>query len=158
MAFSTVQWTNALGQDEELSFQVAIQDGTTRLDDFNSQAINLAEICLSKRPPMKVLRPQEIVLSRGESSCILESVSSESGRKPKKRGRHLMSSDLESYLIKEIKAENEAQCRIPDRPKIAELARSYIRQNNVNLKCSKGWLDKFMRRNEKIIKQTSPGK
>lgn len=69
----------------------------------------------------------------------------------KKRGRHLQSDPLEKYLRDKIKTECIPRQFIPDRVWISHEARKFTGQNNVDLKCSKGWLDKFMKRNSDLI-------
>lgn len=66
----------------------------------------------------------------------------------KKRGRNLYSEELENHLLEKIRCEMGTA---PDRLWIAKQAKLFIGKNNVNLKCSKGWLDKFMKRNRSLI-------
>lgn len=71
----------------------------------------------------------------------------------KKRGRNLFSKDLENFLVDRIHKEINSGGDV-DRIWITKQAKTYITKNEVNLKCSKGWLDKFMKRNEQLIKQS----
>lgn len=75
-----------------------------------------------------------------------------------RRGRNLFSRDLENHLLNQIKMNRESQDNLPDRIWISRLAKEYINKNNLDLKCSKGWLDKFMKRNKSLIEETSKHK
>lgn len=69
----------------------------------------------------------------------------------KKRGRHLQSDDLEKFLIEKIRSECLPHDIAPDRIWVVSQAKQFMGKNNVELKCSKGWLDKFMKRNSSLI-------
>lgn len=71
----------------------------------------------------------------------------------KKRGRNLLSSELENHILEKIKHDWRDLEEKPNRGWITKVARNFISKNNVNLKCSKGWLDKFMKRNRHLLKQ-----
>lgn len=93
------------------------------------------------------------------SSQSLSSRSSASRNRPlqtlniKKRGRQVFSNDLENHLLELIRREwpSVRGGPRPDRVWISRQARDYISMNKVNMKCSKGWLDKFMKRNAHVI-------
>ena len=69
----------------------------------------------------------------------------------KKRGRHLQSDSLEKFLIQKIISECHPIDYQPDRIWVLKQAKFYRDKNNVDIKCSKGWLDKFMKRNLALI-------
>jgi Tc5 transposase DNA-binding domain len=71
----------------------------------------------------------------------------------KKRGRNLLSTELENHILDKIKHDWKDQNEKPNRGWITKVARNFISKNNVNLKCSKGWLDKFMKRNSHLLQQ-----
>ena len=84
---------------------------------------------------------------------IAESMSEETISFRKKRGRHLLSDELETYLLNRIRSERESCKLIPDRIWVVREAKFFINKNKIDLKCSKGWLDKFMKRNASVINQ-----
>lgn len=64
----------------------------------------------------------------------------------------MFSNDLENHLLELINQEWPlGKVMRPDRVWISKKARKYIIENNVNMKCSKGWLDKFVKRNAHVI-------
>jgi len=69
----------------------------------------------------------------------------------KKRGRNLLSSELENHILDKIKYDWKDHNEKPNRGWITKVARNFISKNKVNLKCSKGWLDKFMKRNSHLL-------
>jgi hypothetical protein len=70
---------------------------------------------------------------------------------PRRRGRVISCFELETFLVESIKAEWFGSREQSSRRWIATLARNFIKQNNLDLKCSKGWLDKFIRRNQHLL-------
>jgi hypothetical protein len=70
---------------------------------------------------------------------------------PKRRGRVLLSSELENHLLESIKAQWRGSREQPTRRWINNLARNFIDTHHLGMKCSKGWLDKFIRRNKHMF-------
>jgi len=114
---------------------------------------------LVKRKPIRQAAKPRVKSMLGARGRRHPSVSMHGGLvTAKKRGRNLLSSELEDHLLNTIRSEWTSRVGIPDRIWIARQARSFISKHNiVGMKCSKGWLDKFMKRNEHIITQHGNG-
>lgn len=72
------------------------------------------------------------------------------GLKGTKRGRALTSKPLEEFLLSSIKLCPDQFVRSP-RLFVKEKASIFKDRNDIKLMCSKGWLDKFLRRNRVAI-------
>lgn len=154
-ALTDLIWNDNMIHDDQPYLTEVLGKGTLSHERFNGRLNSVWKTSLEKRAP--VLVRHAIVLDRGDLSCLDDSPPAVKVKIPKKRGRHVMSSALENYLVNKIKEESVCGTQMPTRTMIAELARSFIKENNLKLQCSKGWLDKFMRRNGKLIKGTAPG-
>jgi len=107
---------------------------------------------LNKRSPTGPQGQLAYYLSQSDPPFKVSNYEEEAPRK-KKRGRHLQSMGLENHLLDHIQAQIKEMKALPDRQWISSKAKQYIRKNEVKLKCSKGWLDKFMKRNECALLQ-----
>lgn len=123
-----------------------------RRPELITQPCNLGKRSPMLRPLAKRLTTTELFIPSHHPSDNSRSLSRSA--LSKKRGRNLYSNELETYLLSTISNDWKSKIGIPDRIWIAKQARSFISKNNLNLKCSKGWLDKFMKRNEAAIQQS----
>lgn len=127
----------------------AMDESLFRVESGKDFSNNTQTTCLRKRSPQPVL---ELDLQVQRSELYSGETFSEDGDVPKKkRGRHLMSNGLEVYLLEKMKAEFKAKNRVPERVWVVHQAREYTERHHVDVKCSKGWLDKFMKRNLPLI-------
>lgn len=113
----------------------------------NSNNTQVTSLC--KRSP----QPEpDLNLQVQRSEPYFTEIFSEDGDFPKKkRGRHLMSDRLEQYLLDKMRTEFRLRNRVPERTWVVQQAREFTERYKIDVKCSKGWLDKFMKRNLPLI-------
>ena len=131
-----------------------LMDGTLRhTESGKTDSLTTQATSLRKRSPRSTVEIEILpALSKEKLVNNTQGFCSE-GMAPegKKRGRHLLSNDLERYLIEKIRSDCLPKNIAPDRIWVVSQARTFTGKNNVELKCSKGWLDKFMKRNWSLI-------
>lgn len=111
---------------------------------------------------LKKRAPSLLLVASPDETSLLDEYKFESEEKhfdeqektpttPRRRGRIVSSIELENYLLESIKAEWKGSREPPSRKWITRLARNFIEEHRLELRCSKGWLDKFIRRNQHML-------
>lgn len=125
------------GEDQSTDLTAEVSPGKER-------TIQQPPQMLQKRAPQRLPRDIEFQFELQEKA--------EGRFQGKKRGRGISDEDLENHLLAMIKhtvLETKAQVT---RIWIMNAAKEYVNHHQKPIKCSKGWLDKFLRRNEKKIR------
>lgn len=144
---------NLLDRPEGKNSPEAMDGALRHTESGKTDSLTTQATSLRKRSP---LSPVEFEIlpapPTAKQLSNIQGVDSEGmAPKGKKRGRHLLSNDLERYLVEKIRTDCLPKNIVPDRIWVVNQARLFTTKNNVELKCSKGWLDKFMKRNGSLI-------